>query len=228
MITTLGIVLAVLIVLNIWLGAYSVKWERERRKKLQERLDECDERIGEMMNELGLARQHLDEAQSLYSSLKKNHEKLLAAYEDMKLAYDRAKKEKEESEKKYRFLAEQFNGLQKICAKLQKENEELKKRLGIISDDPHADPQEPVDGGTVNGDVTPTEPFMRKMKVSPLALDFQDLKKSYDELAKRYENPSKTYLVRNLVKVYDVQSRTQLAKALGVSQQSINQMLRKK
>ena len=198
MVTTLGIVLAVLIVLNIWLGVYAAKREKERRKLLQERLDECDERLGEVINELGLAKQHLDEMQSLYNALTKEHKKLLAEYADMKLAYDRVKKE----------------------------NEELKKKIALMSVDPHAEPQEPVDGGSVNGDVKPTEPKLRKVNLA--ALDLQDLRKSYDELAKRYENPSKTYLVRNLVKVYDVQSRTQLAKALGVSQQSINQMLRKK
>lgn len=198
MVTTLGIVLAVLIVLNIWLGVYTAKREKERRKLLQERLDECDERLGEVINELGLAKQHLDEMQSLYNALTKEHKKLLAVYGDTKLAYDR----------------------------LKKENEELKKKIALMSVDPHAEPQEPVDGGSVNSDVKPTEPKLRKVNLA--ALDLQDLRKSYDELAKRYENPSKTYLVRNLVKVYDVQSRTQLAKALGVSQQSINQMLRKK
>lgn len=198
MVTTLGIVLAVLIVLNIWLGAYTAKREKARRKQLQERLDECDESIGEVMNKLGLAKQHLNEAQSLCTALKKENKKILAEYADLKLAYDRAKKE----------------------------NEELKKKIALMSVDPHAEPQEPVDGGPVNSDVKPTEPKLRKVDLA--ALDLQDLRKSYDELAKRYENPSKTYLVRNLVKVYDVQSRTQLAKALGVSQQSINQMLRKK
>lgn len=198
MVTTLGIVLAVLIVLNIWLGAYTAKREKARRKQLQERLDECDESIGEVMNKLGLAKQHLNEAQSLCTALKKENKKILAEYADLKLAYNRAKKE----------------------------NEELKKKIALMSVDPHAEPQEPVDGGPVNSDVKPTEPKLRKVNLA--ALDLQDLRKSYDELAKRYENPSKTYLVRNLVKVYDVQSRTQLAKALGVSQQSINQMLRKK
>lgn len=198
MVTTLGIVLAVLIVLNIWLGAYTAKREKARRKQLQERLDECDESIGEVMNKLGLAKQHLNEAQSLCTALKKENKKILAEYADLKLAYDRVKKE----------------------------NEELKKKIALMSVDPHAEPQEPVDGGPVNSDVKPTEPKLRKVNLA--ALDLQDLRKSYDELAKRYENPSKTYLVRNLVKVYDVQSRTQLAKALGVSQQSINQMLRKK
>ena len=198
MVTTLGIVLAVLIVLNIWLGVYTAKREKARRKQLQERLEECDESIGEVMNKLGLAKQHLNEAQSLCTALKKENKKILAEYSDLKLSYDRVKKE----------------------------NEELKKKIALMSVDPHAEPQEPVDGGPVNSDVKPTEPKLRKVNLA--ALDLQDLRKSYDELAKRYENPSKTYLVRNLVKVYDVQSRTQLAKALGVSQQSINQMLRKK
>jgi len=198
MVTTLGIVLAVLIVLNIWLGVYTAKREKERRKQLQERLDECDESIGEVMNKLGLAKQHLNEAQSLCTALKKENKKILAEYSDLKLSYDRVKKE----------------------------NEELKKKIALMNVDPHAEPQEPVDGGPVNNDVKPTEPKLKKVNLA--TLDLQDLRKSYDELAKRYENPSKTYLVRNLVKVYAVQSRTQLAKALGVSQQSINQMLRKK
>lgn len=198
MITTLGIVLAALIVLNIWLGSYTAKREKERRKQLQERLDECDKSIGEVMNELGKAKLLLGEAQSSNAVLKRSYETLLAESEDMKLSYDRVKKE----------------------------NEQLKRRIAAMTGDPHAEPQEPVDGGPVNSDVKPTEPKLKKVDIA--ALDLQDLQKTYNELAKRYENPSKTYLVRNIVKVYDVQSRTQLAKALGVSQQSINQMLRKK
>lgn len=178
MVTTLGIVLAALIVLNIWLGAHTAKKERERRRALQERMDEYDEFLGEHMRDMGNLKLRLDETTSELSKAKK------------------------------------------LIASLQEELKSYKET------DPHAGHQDPVDGGSVNSDVTPTEPKLRKVNLA--ALDLQDLRKSYDELAKRYENPSKTYLVRNIVKVYDVQSRTQLAKALGVSQQSINQMLRKK
>lgn len=147
MVTTLTIVLAVLIVLNIWLGAYTAKREKERRAKLQERMDEFDENIGEMMNELGLAKQHLNESQSLCTALKKENKKILAEHEDLKLAYDRAKKE----------------------------NEDLKKKIALMSADPRAEPQEPVDGGEPTAHDQPGEPANKPN--SGLAIEKKPAKK---------------------------------------------------
>lgn len=65
---------------------------------------------------------------------------------------------------------------------------------------------------------------VEKPKVNLLALDFQDLQKSYNELAQRYENPSKRYLINHLIKAYDVKNLTSLAKALGVSKSAISRM----
>lgn len=212
MVTTLGIVLAVVIAVNVWQMIRTAKRERERRKLLQERLDECDERLGEVMNKLGLAKQHLNEAQSLCTALKKENKKILAEYADLKLSYQRAVKERDDVKEKYSALLVKR-------AELLAEIERLK--------------EDPVDGGEPTAHDQPVEPAGKPLP--DFKVDFDELRKSYEELAKSYnaisqkwENPSKTYLVRNLVKVYDVQSRTQLAKVLGVSQQSINQMLRKK
>ena len=62
MTTVLTIVLAVLIVFNIWLAFWTAKLERERRRKYQERLEECDEQLGDAINEMVAAyEKHLAE-----------------------------------------------------------------------------------------------------------------------------------------------------------------------
>jgi chromosome segregation ATPase len=89
MTTVLTIVLAVLIAANVWLLCYSVKREKQRRAKLQERMDECDETIGEMMNELGRAKQRLNEANSAKAALKKSFDETIAEYERLTRDYRR-------------------------------------------------------------------------------------------------------------------------------------------
>lgn len=145
MVTTLGIVLAVLIVLNVWLVVYTTKKERERRKQLQERLDEYDKSIGEVMAELGRAKVHLDEMQGAYSAMKKTYEELLGEHEDLKIAYQKKEKELEEKTNHYNFLAEEFKLLQKICQKLKEENDELKRQIAAMTGDPGAEHKPPVE-----------------------------------------------------------------------------------
>ena len=89
MTTVLTIVLAVLIAANVWLLCYSAKREKQRRAKLQERMDECDETIGEMMNELGRAKQRLNEANSAKAALKKSFDETIAEYERLTHDYRR-------------------------------------------------------------------------------------------------------------------------------------------
>ena len=107
----------------------------------------------------------------------------------------------------------------KTLKNLQGEFETLKKEFEAymaLHTDPHAEHQDPLIGGDVN-----------------VTTDFTELKKSYDELAKsynyvsqRFENPSKTYLIRNIVKAYGVKNMTQLAKALGISTPAVCKMLK--
>ena len=86
MTTFLCIVLAVLIAANVWLMFHTAKSERQRRRLLQERMDECDETIGEVMNKLGAAKQRLREAQSANAALKRSFEETVKEYE--KLTHD--------------------------------------------------------------------------------------------------------------------------------------------
>lgn len=81
MITFLSIVLAVLIAANVWLMFYTAKSERQRRRLLQERMDECDERIGEAITEMGKAKARLREMQSANAALKKSFEETVQEYE---------------------------------------------------------------------------------------------------------------------------------------------------
>lgn len=83
MVTVLTIVLAVLVVFNVWLAIWTAKLERGRRRKYQERLEECDERIGEVVNELGKAKQYLREAHSANAALKRSFEETIAEHEKL-------------------------------------------------------------------------------------------------------------------------------------------------
>lgn len=70
MTTFLLIVLAVLIAANVWLMIYMAKREKQRRKLLQERLDECDKTVGELSVEKGRLKLQLDEKAKLVAELK--------------------------------------------------------------------------------------------------------------------------------------------------------------
>lgn len=113
--------------------------------------------------------------------------------------------------------------------------EYTKLREAMEAADPHAGHQEPVNGGEVNNQSNPSEPANKPLRrVNLAALDLQELKLSYEELAKSYdyisrqhENPSKRYIISNLVKLYKVENMTNLAKALGVSTSSLVQKVKK-
>ncbi len=196
MITTLTIVLAVVIAVNVWLMISSAKREKQRRKLLQERIDEFDDTIGELTNNLGRAKERVREGQSLLASMKKDFQRLLAEHEDLKLSYQRAKAE-----------------------------------LAALKQDPHAEPQDPVDGGEPTVHDQPGEPAGKPLP--DFKVDFDELRNSYEELAKSYntisqkwKNPSKTYLVNHIIKAYNVRNQTALAKALGVDKSVINRMIK--
>lgn len=127
----------------------------------------------------------------------------------------------------------------KTLENLRQEYETLKNEFEayMALHDPHAGNQDPVDGGQPTYHDHPGEPAGKQDKLLNFRVtedtDFSDIKKSYDELAKsyhyvsqRFENPSKTYLVRNIVRAYNVDNISQLAKALGVRPSSISQMLK--
>lgn len=200
MMTVLGIVLAVLIVLNVWFGIYAARQEKERRKKLQERIDEYDGLLNEHLNAMGAMKVRLGETISQLTRQKR-------LFEELKEKYDALWKEYQ--------------------------------KLEAIHGDPHASHQDPVNGGEPSVNTEPGGPANKPdtyLAIKTMAQpDFTELKASYDELAKsynaisqRYENPSKTYLIRNLAKAYNLKSGTALAKVLGVSRQSISKILRKK
>lgn len=92
MMTFLTILLAVVIVLNVWLGISTAKLERERRRKYQERMDECDKSIGEVMDELSKTKFHLKEAQSANAALKRSFEETVAEYEKLAKEYEALQK----------------------------------------------------------------------------------------------------------------------------------------
>ena len=193
MTTFLCIVLAVLIAVNVWLMFYSAKREKQRRKLLQERMDEFDKTVGELSVEKGRLKLQLDEKSKLVAELKAT-------------------------------LAERL-----------KEIEGLQNETAALHEDPHAEPQDPVNGGEPSVNTQPGDPANKPLKpVNLAALDLQDLKQSYEELAKsydfvsrQYENPNKRYIINNLVRLYDVKNLGLLAKALGVSTSSLSQKIKK-
>ena len=84
MMTVLTIILAVLIAANVWLACYTAKREKQRRAKLQERMDEFDNSLGEVCNELAKAKQRLREAMSANAALKRSFEETVKEYEALK------------------------------------------------------------------------------------------------------------------------------------------------
>ena len=125
--------------------------------------------------------------------------------------------------------------LKKLITKKDNEICILNEKINKLMGDPHAEPQDPVDGGEPSVHTEPGDPVDKPLiPLNIVPIDFQDLKQSYDELAKsydfvsrQYENPTQRYIINNLVKLYDVKSITELAKALGVSASSIVQKIKK-
>ena len=181
MITTLTIVLAVVIAVNVWLMISTAKRERERRKLLQERLDEFDETTKLHESELKGARRRLTEAMTEVTKLKKLHDKMVAEHEDLKLSYQRAVKERDDVKAELSALLESGTDLLTEIER-HKENpvdggeptvhdqpgEPAGKPLpdltvgGKPHGDPHAGHQEPVDGGRPKDDVKPVLPKAAK------------------------------------------------------------------
>lgn len=56
---------------------------------------------------------------------------------------------------------------------------------------------------------------------------FAELYESYSSVSRKYESPSKSYIINHLVRLYDVKNLTALARALGVSASSLCQKLKK-
>ena len=88
MVTVLTIVLAVLIVLNIWCIISAVKFKKDARRKLQERIDEFNKATDLHVAELEGAKHRVEEAISNSAVLKKQYEDLLQEYEDYKKKHD--------------------------------------------------------------------------------------------------------------------------------------------
>lgn len=193
MTTFLCIVLAVLIAVNVWLMFYSAKREKQRRKLLQDRMDEYSNTV------------------ELLDAEKRRLEHLLA--------------------EKTSLVAH----LKKLITKRDDEIFMLNEKINKLMGDPHAEPQDPVNGGEPSVNTQPGDPANKPLKpVNLAALDLQDLKQSYEELAKsydfvsrQYENPNKRYIINNLVRLYDVKNLGLLAKALGVSTSSLSQKIKK-
>lgn len=125
--------------------------------------------------------------------------------------------------------------LKKLITKRDDEIFMLNEKINKLMGDPHAEPQDPVNGGEPSVNTQPGDPANKPLKpVNLAALDLQDLKQSYEELAKsydfvsrQYENPNKRYIINNLVRLYDVKNLGLLAKALGVSTSSLSQKIKK-
>ena len=170
--------LVVLIAANVWLGIISLRHEKERRRKLQDRIDEFNRATEELKCD--------------YERLKANYNEQLSLINHMRSEYDALQKKYIETRNKLS-LCESGKVLYEEVERYKDEAESPKP-----------------------GD-----------KVSLLAIDFQDLQKSYNELAERYENPSKTYIINHLFKMYNIKSQSELAKTLGVSKNAINRMLKR-
>ena len=210
MVTTLTIILAALIAVNVWLMISSAKREKQRRKLLQERMEEFDKATESHIAELQGARHRVNEAIAEAANLKKLYERLRAECEDLKLNCQRARKERDDVKAKYGALLQKRD-------ELLAEIERLKEG--------------PVDGGEPTVHDQPGEPAGKPLP--DFKVDFDELRKSYEELAKSYEsvsqkweNPSKTYLVNHIIKAYRVKNQTALANALGVSKSAISRMIK--
>ena len=181
MVTTLTIILAVALAVNVWLMISATKREKQRRKLLQERMDEFDETIGELTNNLGRAKERVREGQSLLASMKKDYQRLLAECEDLKLNCQRARKERDDVKAKYGALLQKRDELLAEIERLKEgpvdggeptvhdqPGEPAGKPLpdltvgGKPHGDPHAGHQEPVDGGGPKDDVKPVLPKAAK------------------------------------------------------------------
>lgn len=128
MVTVLTIVLAVLIVLNIWCIISAVKFKKDARRKLQERIDEFNKATDLHVAELEGAKHRVEEAISNSAVLKKQYEDLLKEHEELVQAYKELRKEYEHAQEH------------------------------TVPGDPHAGHQDPVNGGEPSVHTEPGEP----------------------------------------------------------------------
>lgn len=82
--TILSIILAALVALNIWLALITVKWEKSRRRKLQERMDEYEEYSERLLAECEQHKHRLVDALSEVAHLRKMYNMTKAELEKLK------------------------------------------------------------------------------------------------------------------------------------------------
>lgn len=88
MVTALTIFLVVLVVINIWYTIGAVKFQKDAKRKLQERIDEFNKATELHTAELEGAKHRVEEAIANSAVLKKQYEDLLQEYEDYKKKHD--------------------------------------------------------------------------------------------------------------------------------------------
>lgn len=138
MMTALTIILVVLIVLNVWYTIGAVKFQKDAKIKLQERMDEFDEEIGELTNEAGVMKQRYNEQLQTIARIKKMLE------------------EKDATLKR----------LHSEIEKRDKRIEELEKQLWPLGE-PNAAHQDPVNGGEPSVHTEPGDPADKPSTVVP-------------------------------------------------------------
>lgn len=145
MVTVLTIILAVLIVFNIWYTIGVMKFQKGVKHKLQERIDEFDKAHETHVAELEGAKHRVNEAIAETAKIKSNYEMLLKDHEELLQAYKELREEYEHAQEH------------------------------TISGDPHAEHQDPVDGGEPSVYTEPGEPANKPN--SGLAIDKKPVKK---------------------------------------------------
>ncbi len=141
MLTTLTIILAVLVVVNIWITIASTKQMRNSKRKLQERINEFNNASDIHIAEMQGAKHRVNEAIAETAKIKSNYEMLLKDHEEfftfMLISVSN-----------YEMLLKDHEELLQAYKELRKEYEHAQEHT--ISGDPHAGHQDPVNGGDVN------------------------------------------------------------------------------
>lgn len=115
MTTVLFIVLVVLIVANVLLAGHTLKRERARRRKLQERIDEYDRFVGDYMNEMGTLKESFNGMKDALSAKDRYIGKLHVDIKALKSQLDESGKGecqcRKDLEKSYEELAQSYHAL---------------------------------------------------------------------------------------------------------------------
>lgn len=117
MVTALTIILVVLIVLNVWYTIGAVKFQKDAKRKLQDRIDEFNKAHELHVAELEGAKHRVNEAIAETAKIKSNYEMLLKEHEELVQSYKELRKEYEHAQEH------------------------------TVPGDPHAEHQGPVNGG---------------------------------------------------------------------------------